>query len=45
MTNNPSEIVFDIFTKKSKIVPFLMSLNAEFLEFSAKIIKSLVSNS
>ena len=45
MTNNPSENILDKFTKTSKIGPFMGSLIAEFLEFSAKFIKRFVSSS
>ena len=45
MTNNPSKNIWDEFTKTSKIGPSLESLNADFFQFSAKIIKSFVLSS
>ena len=42
MTNNPSENIWDDFTKTSKIGPSMESLNAE---FSGKIIESFVFSS
>ena len=45
MTNNRSENILDKFAKASKIRPFVKSLTAEYLKFSAKIIKSFVSSS
>ena len=41
MTNNPSENIWDEFTKTSKIGPSIESLNADFFQFSVKIIKIL----
>ena len=40
MTNNPSKNIWDEFTKTSKIGPSMESLNADFFQFSAKIINS-----
>ena len=45
MTNNPSENIWDKFTKTSKVEPFMESLNADFFQFSAKIIKSFTLSS
>ena len=45
MTNNLSENVWDKFTKMSKVGPSMASLNADFLKFSAKVIKSFVLSS
>ena len=45
MTKNPSEIIWDEFTKTSRIGPSMESLIAEFFQFSAKIIKSFVLSS
>ena len=45
MTNNRSENILDKFAKTSKIRPFMESLTAEYLKYSAKIIKSFVSSS
>ena len=45
MTNNPSKNIWDEFTKTSKTGPSLESLNADFFQFSAKIIKSFVLSS
>ena len=45
MTNNPSENIWNKFTKTSKTGPSMESLTAEFFNFSAKIIKSLVLSS
>ena len=45
MTNNPSENILDKVTKTSKIWPSMESLNADFFQFSAKIIKSFVLSS
>ena len=45
MTNNPSENIWDEFTKTSKIGPSMESLIAEFLQFFVKIIKSFVLSS
>ena len=42
MTNNASKNIWDEFTKTSKIGPSLKGLNADFLQLSAKIIKSFV---
>ena len=42
MTNNPSENIWDEFTKMRKIGPSMESLNADCFQFSAKIIKSFV---
>ena len=42
MTSNPSKNILDDFTKKSKIGPSMESLNADFFQFSAKIIKNFV---
>ena len=42
ITNSPSENIWDEFTKMSKIGPSMESLNADVLQFSAKIIKSFV---
>ena len=41
MTKNPSENIWDEITKTSKIGPSMESLNGDFLQFSAKIIKVL----
>ena len=38
MTNNPSEESWHKFTKTSKKGPFIESLNADFFQFSAKIL-------
>ena len=40
MTKSPSKNIWDEFTKASKIGPSMESLNADFFQFSAKIIKS-----
>ena len=45
MTNNPSENIWDRFPKTGKIGPSMESLNADFLWFFAKILKSFVLNS
>ena len=45
MTNNPSENIWDEFTKISKIGPSMESLNADVFEFSAKTIKNFVLSS
>ena len=45
MINNPSKNVWDDFTKTSKIGSSMESLNADFFQFSAKIIKSFVLSS
>ena len=45
MTNNPSENIWDEFMKTIKIGPFMESLNADFFQFSAKIIKSFCLSS
>ena len=45
MTNNPSKNIWDDFTKTSKIGPSMEGLNADFFQFSAKIIKSFVLSS
>ena len=37
ITNNPSENIWDEFTKMSKIGPSMESLNADFFKFPAKI--------
>ena len=42
MTNNPSKNIWNEFTKEGKIGPSMESLNADFLKFSAKIIKNFV---
>ena len=42
MTNNPSKNIWNEFTKESKIGPSMESLNADFFQFSAKIIKNFV---
>ena len=39
------ENIWDEFTKTSKIGPSMESLNADFFQFSAKIIKSFVLSS
>ena len=44
-TNNPSEYIWDEFTKTSKVGPFMESLNADSFQFSARIIKSFVLSS
>ena len=44
MTNNPLENILDKVTKTSKIEPSMKILIAEFLVFSAKVIKSFVSS-
>ena len=41
MTNNPSENISDEFTKMSKTGPSMESLNADVLQFSAKLSKVL----
>ena len=38
MTNNPSENIWDKFTKANKIGPSMESLNANFFQFSIKIL-------
>ena len=38
MTNNPSENIWDKFTKASKIGPSMESLYANFFQFSTKIL-------
>ena len=45
MTNNPSKNIWHDFTKTSKIGSSMESLNADFFQFSAKIIQSFVSSS
>ena len=45
MTNSPSENTWDEFTKTSNIGPSIESLNADFLQFPAKIIKNFVWSS
>ena len=45
MTNNPSKNICDDFTKTSKIGPSMESLNADFFQFSVKIITSFVFSS
>ena len=45
MTNNPSENIWNEFTKTIKIGPSMKSLNVDFFQFSVKIIKSLVLGS
>ena len=45
MTNNPSKNIRDEFTKTHKIGPSMESLNADFFQFSAKIIKSFILSS
>ena len=45
MTNNPSENIWDEFTKTGKIGPSMESLNAGFFHFFAKIIESFVLSS
>ena len=42
MIDNPSENIWDEFTKTSKIGPSMESLNADLFQFSAEIIKSFV---
>ena len=42
MTNNSSENIWDKFMKMSKIGPSIESLNADFLQFSAKVMKNFV---
>ena len=42
MTNNPSENIWEKFMKMSKIGPSMESLNADFLQFFAKIMKNFV---
>ena len=39
------KIIWDEFTKMTKIGPSMESLNADFFQFSAKIIKSFVLSS
>ena len=45
MTNNPSKNIWDKFTKTSKVGPSMESLNADFFQFSAKVITSFVLSS
>ena len=45
MTNNPSKNIGGDFTKTSKIGSSMESLNADFFQFSAKIMKSFVLSS
>ena len=45
MTNNPSENIWDGFTKTGKIGSSMESVNADFFQFSAKIIKSFILSS
>ena len=45
MTGNPSENIWDEFTKTSKTGPSMESLIAELFHFFAKIIKSFVLSS
>ena len=45
MTDNPSENIWNEYTKTSKTGSSMESLIAEFFQFSAKIIKSLVLSS
>ena len=42
MIESPSKNIWDEFTKASKIGPSMESLNADFFQFSAKIIKRFV---
>ena len=45
MTDNPSENIWDEFTKMSKIGHAMENLIAEFFQFSTKIIKSFALSS
>ena len=45
MTNNPSENIWDEFTKARKIVPSMKSWNVDFLKFFVNIIKSFILSS
>ena len=45
MTNYSSEDIWDEFTKMSEIGPSMQSLNADFFQFPAKIIKSFILSS
>ena len=45
MASNSSKNIWHNFTKMSKIGPSMESLNADFFQFSAKIIKSFVLSS
>ena len=45
MTSNPSKNIWDEFTKTCKIGPSMESVNVDFFQFSAKIIKSFVLSS
>ena len=45
MTYNPSENIWDKFTKASKIGPSMESLIADFFQFFSKVIKSFVLSS
>ena len=39
ITNNPSKNIWDDFTKTTEMAPSMESVNADFFQFSAKIIK------
>ena len=43
MTNNPSENIWDEFTKTKKLGPSMESLNADFFQFSPKILFQVAS--
>ena len=45
MTSNPSKNIWDEFTKTCKIGPSMESVNVDFFQFSAIIIKSFVLSS
>ena len=45
MTSKPSKNIWDDFTKTSKVGPSMENLTADFFQYSAKIIKSLVLSS
>ena len=43
MTNNPLENIWDKFTKTKKLGPSMESLNADFFQFSPKILFRVAS--
>ena len=45
MTNSPSKNIWAEFTKTIKVGPSMESLNADFFQFSAKVITSFVLSS
>ena len=45
ITNNPLKNILDDFTKTTEMAPSMESVNADFFQFSAKIIKSFALSS